>query len=97
MVDKKYGKKQVPLDITELRSDYEVFERLNEVYGEHRGKWRALTKLQKLRLTKVRPTLVTAGSKVLMHRAVVSSIHPHQCTHPIRPTKSCHHHARRRR
>ena len=62
MVDKKYGKKQVPLDITELRSDYEVFERLNEVYREHRGKWRALTKLQKLRLTKVRLTLMTAGS-----------------------------------
>ena len=61
IVDQKYGKKQVPLEITELRSDYEVFERLNEVYREKRGKWRALTKLQKLRLTKVRPTLPTIG------------------------------------
>ena len=94
MVDKKYGKKQVPLDITELGTDYEVFQRLNEVYREKRGKWRALTKLQTLRLTKVRPTPPTIGRKVLMQRAVVSSIHPHQCTYTVRPTKSCCHHAR---
>jgi len=54
MLDRKYGKMQCVIDITNLKTDYEVFIELNSVYRQHRGRWRALTTLKKLRLTKVR-------------------------------------------
>ena len=53
MADRKCGKKQVVLDITLLHTDFELFAKLNEIYREHRGAWRALTVAKNLRLCKV--------------------------------------------
>ena len=51
--DRSYGKRQVVVDIADLRTDYEVFLELNARYREYRGSWRALTAVTNLRLTKV--------------------------------------------
>ena len=56
LVDLYEGKKQVPVDISNHSSDYQVFERLNEVYREHRARWRVLMKLKNLTLVKVSST-----------------------------------------
>ena len=53
ILDKKFGKKQVPVDISKHKTDYELFVKLNREWRKHRGRWRALTCLKDIRLTKV--------------------------------------------
>jgi hypothetical protein len=50
--DKKFGKKQVTINIAKYKTDYEVFVQLNEEWRKHRGRWRALTCLKDIRITK---------------------------------------------
>jgi hypothetical protein len=54
ILDKKFGKKQVPINIAKYKTDYEVFVKLNKEWRKHRGRWRALTCLKDIRLTKVK-------------------------------------------
>ncbi|KAF8858800.1 hypothetical protein BDZ45DRAFT_386796 [Acephala macrosclerotiorum] len=54
VLDKKFGKKQVPINIAKYKTDYEVFVKLNSEWRKHRGRWRALTCLKDIRLTKYR-------------------------------------------
>lgn len=52
ILDKKFGKMQVPINIAKYKTDYEVFVELNKAWRKHRGRWRALTCLKDIRLTK---------------------------------------------
>jgi hypothetical protein len=52
ILDKKFGKKQVPINIAKYKTDYEIFVKLNKEWRKHRGRWRALTCLKDIRLTK---------------------------------------------
>lgn len=54
ILDKKFGKKQVPVNIAKYKTDYEVFVKLNKDWRKYRGRWRALTCLKDIRLTKVK-------------------------------------------
>ena len=53
LADRFHGKKQVSVDITCLASDQQIFEKVNEIYREHRSLWRAVLTVKNLRLTKV--------------------------------------------
>ena len=95
MIDGKCGKKQVVIDITDLRTDYEVFEKLNEVYRDHRGAWRALTVAKNLRLCKVTicvPTPSTA--RKFTDNLVVPTFHSGESRHSFQYKGLCNEHAK---
>ena len=73
VVDVQTGEKQIPVDITDLGSDYLVYLHLNQVYREQRAKWRALTTLKNLKLLKVSTTNFFKLSSLI--RLKVSSLH----------------------
>ncbi|KAF2027371.1 hypothetical protein EK21DRAFT_91541 [Setomelanomma holmii] len=46
-----FGKKQIPIKVTEFTNDYELFKELNRIYRQDRGRWRALFMVSGLRPT----------------------------------------------